>query len=90
LERAKIKDTNKQTSNMTTSNVSTAVKIVVSMVVVAALVATRFSSIKVRRERDIDVLVIFCVAKALRRLPRGTKERPFGYGHPFSTSAATI
>jgi hypothetical protein len=39
----------KQTSNMTTSNVSTAVKIVVSMVVVAALVATRFSSIKVRR-----------------------------------------
>jgi hypothetical protein len=33
---------------MTTSNVSTAVKIMVSMVVVAALVATRFSSTKVR------------------------------------------
>ncbi len=33
---------------MTTSNVSTAVKIVVSMVVVAALVATHFSSSKVR------------------------------------------
>jgi hypothetical protein len=41
---------------MTTSNVSTAVKIVVSMVVVAALVATRLSSTKVRRERDTDVL----------------------------------
>jgi hypothetical protein len=39
---------------MTTSNVSTAVKIVVSMVVVAALVATRFSSSKVRdRWKDV-------------------------------------
>jgi hypothetical protein len=41
---------------MTTSNISTAVKIVVSMVVVAALVATRFSSFKVRRERNMDIL----------------------------------
>jgi hypothetical protein len=42
---------------MTTSNVSTAVKIVVSMVVVAALVATHFSSSKVRQLRkDVDVV----------------------------------
>jgi hypothetical protein len=41
---------------MTTSNVSTAVKIVVSMVVVTALVATRFSGSKVRRERYTGVL----------------------------------
>jgi hypothetical protein len=43
--------TEANTTKMISSNVSTAVKVVVSMVVVAALVATRFSSSKVRERR---------------------------------------
>jgi hypothetical protein len=41
--------TETHTNKMTSSNISTAVKVVISMVVVAALVATRFSSSKVRQ-----------------------------------------